>query len=215
MSANRGDDAVAKKSSSNAVKKLDEQIKKLTELDDRIEKKEVTTVIDKKRLEKELKENGPKKSSTTKKTTTSKTNNTNKTNKTNKTKNNSKNSGSKIGSKGETTKKSTTISSKGKTSNTKPKSNIKKATETTVKIKKLENEIRDLYDMEDDLGKTREFSKISDVISSKAVKVEKELNNKIENVSDSFLNKLLLIVFAIFMVFFIIFVGFIIFISTF
>lgn len=212
MSANRGDDAVAKKSSSNAVKKLDEQIKKLTELDDRIEKKEVTTVIDKKRLEKELKENGPKKSSTTKKNTTSKTNNTNKTNK---TKNNSKNSGSKIGSNGETTKKSTTNSSKSKTNNTKPKSNIKKTTETTVKIKKLENEIRDLYDREDDLGKTREFSKISDVISSKAVKVEKELNKKIENVSDSFLNKLLLIVFAIFMVFFIIFVGFIIFISTF
>lgn len=208
MSANRGDDAVAKKSSSNAVKKLDEQIKKLTELDDRIEKKEVTTVIDKKRLEKELKENGPKKSSTTKKTTTSKTNNTNKTNK---NKNNSKNSGSKS----DTTKKSTTNSSKGKTNNTKSKSNIKKATETTVKIKKLENEIRDLYDREDDLGKTREFSKISDVISSKAVKVEKELSNKIENVSDSFLKKLLLIVFAIFMVFFIIFVGFIIFISTF
>lgn len=208
MSASRGDDAVAKKSSSNAVKKLDEQIKKLTELDDRIEKKEVTTVIDKKRLEKELKENGPKKSSTTKKTTTSKTNNTNKTNK---NKNNSKNSGSKS----DTTKKSTTNSSKGKTNNTKPKSNIKKATETTVKIKKLENEIRDLYDRKDDLGKTREFSKISDVISSKAVKVEKELNKKIENVSDSFLNKLLLIVFAIFMVFFIIFVGFIIFISTF
>lgn len=183
---------MAKKSSSNAVKKIDEQIKKLTEIDEQISSVETAPVVDKTLLENELKINGPKKPSSA-------------------TKSNKK-SGNRTGG---TKKKSNEPVKNAKKMPAKKKIATDKL-DNTIKIKKLESEIRSLYNKSDEeLGKTKEMPKIVETVSKKAVNAGKGINDKLEDVSESFLNKILLIVFIIFMIFFIMFVGFVIFISTF
>lgn len=208
--------SMAKKSSGNAVAKINKQIIELTSkanIEDKesipvISKKEIETVINKTTISKSI----PRKKNT--KTCTAKI----------------KNSREKIiiadDNKKKNTKKTVT---RGKTAkkqgltNKKNTTNLKKNSvddkESTIKIKKLEKEMRSLYDRVNDIVEDLDYQKTvtntDDVILSDFLRKEKIQETKLDKVSDSFLDKILKIVFTIFMILFTTFIGFVIFVSTF
>lgn len=207
---------MAKKSSGNAVAKINKQINELTSkanIEDKesipvISKKEIETVINKTTISKSI----PRKKNA--KTSTAK----------------SKNSREKIIIADDNKKKNTNKTvTRGKTAkkqgltNKKNTTNLKKNSvddkESTIKIKKLEKEMRSLYDRVNDIVEDLDYQKTvtntDDVILSDFLRKEKIQETKLDKVSDSFLDKTLKIVFTIFMILFTTFIGFVIFVSTF
>lgn len=195
---------MAKKSSNNAIKKIDEQISNL-ESKEKVEKKESVPIINKKDIDKALIKTQISKNTISKKTNVKDKNNNHKSN-----------------------LKEYTVS---KNSNLIPKSsqksNLKEYTvsldnnlsfESNQKYQQLENKLKSLYDTVDDIVSDLEFEKIdsnNDIIINDFDIKNKDNQSKLDNVSISFLNRILKIVFFIFLILFIIFIGFVIFVSTF
>lgn len=225
--------AKAKKSSNNAIKKLDKQIDELKKVTE--DAKETIPVIDKKELEK-AKEQAveAKKTSTKKKTTTKKSSTTKK-------KTGSKTTTKKKTSSKSTTKKKTTTTKKDavvaperpKTKareitaeevkkvvekNKNSKYNKKQLTESTIKMKKLERHMRSLYDKVNSVVEDIDYVKTLDasqdvVISDIEVKENNKLT-KVDDINPDLLHRLTMILGIVFIVYAIIVIGIIIYICT-
>ncbi len=212
---------MAKKSSTNAVDKINEQIKDL----EKSKKKkyrddDVIPVFDREKLNEEIK----KKSSNSIGKKTYK--NGSKSNKKirdsvivndKKYKNDDKDNDKTI-----IRDKIVTVDSKKKNidklkSENKNSSKIKKeeglTEEETIKLKNLEEEMRDLYSS-DEFSKTKKINTISS--NKKDLKnIESRIDEKLDDVSLGLLNKTLYILLIIFCILFLLFILFIVFISTF
>ena len=229
---------MAKKSSSNAIKKLDEQIKALTP---EIEK-EALPILNKKEIDSKAKEVVEKtptkkkthKKSTTKKTTAKKTTSTKTKSSTKKTTTKSKTS--KAGTKKSTTRKKTTTKPVVKKEELKAreitaeevkrvveknkdsKYNKKELSEATLKMKKFEKHFRNLYDRVNDVVEDIDYVKTvnttEDVVISDIEKRKDDKLAKIDNINSGLLHKLTLILLGIFIVFSIIVFAIIIYICT-
>ena len=212
---------MAKKSSTNAVDKINEQIKDLEKSKKKIDKDDdVIPVFDRKKLNDEIK----KKSSNSKnKNSYKKSNKTNKKIRDNvivndkKYKNNDKDNDKTI-----IRDKIITVDSKKKNidklkSENKNNSKLKKeeglTEEETLKLKNLEEEMRDLYSSEE-FSKTKKINTISSNKNS-LKNIESRIEEKLDDVSLGLLNKTLYILLVIFCTLFLMFVLFIAFISTF
>lgn len=189
---------MAKKSSSNAVQKLDKQIKELSA--NRVdEEKEDVPVISKKDIEEVIKKTPISKSVS--KTNTSK-----------------KNVRDKIiiadVKKGKVTTKDVT-----KKTPTKVSKDTTKIEDSNNKIRKLENEMRSLYDTVNDIVEDLDYEKTvieaDDIILNDFITKEKVVETRLDKVNVTFLDRVLMVVFAIFMTLFTAFIGFVIFVSTF
>lgn len=230
---------MAKKSSSNAIKKLDEQIKTLTP---EIEK-EALPILNKKEIDSKAKEVVEKtptkkktlKKSTTKKTTAKKTTSTKTKSSTKKTTTKSK--ASKTGAKKSTTRKKTTTKpavekkeelkareitaeevKKVVEKNKDSKYNKKELSEATLKMKKFEKHFRNLYDRVNDVVEDIDYVKTvnttEDVVISDIEKRKDDKLAKIDNINSGLLHKLTIILLGIFIVFSIIVFAIIIYICT-
>lgn len=214
---------MAKKSSTNAVDKINEQIKDLEKSKKKIDKDDdVIPVFDRKKLNDEIK----KKSSNSKdKNSYKKSNKTNKKIRDNvivndkKYKNNDKDNDN---DKTIIRDKIITVDSKKKNidklkSENKNNSKLKKeeglTEEETLKLKNLEEEMRDLYSSEE-FSKTKKINTISSNKNS-LKNIEYRIDEKLDDVSLGLLNKTLYILLVIFCTLFLMFVLFISFISTF
>ncbi|MCI8460137.1 MAG: hypothetical protein HFE81_01945 [Bacilli bacterium] len=199
---------MAKKSSgTNALTKLNQQIKELS-VEKASEEKESVPVISKKDIEEVIKKT-PITKSTTKKSTSKRGNVRDKIIVADSTKTRKKVSTG-------TTKKTTNkvISNTKKIS--KPTTEVG---ESTTKIRKLEDEMRSLYDrvnnIIEDLDYEKTIVETDDIILNDFVTREKIEETKLDKVSTTFLDKMLKVVFIIFMSLFTVFIGFVIFVSTF
>ncbi len=199
---------MAKKSSgTNALTKLNQQIKELS-VEKASEEKESVPVISKKDIEEVIKKT-PITKSTTKKSTSKRGNVRDKIIVADRTKTRKKVSTG-------TTKKTTNkvISNTKKIS--KPTTEVG---ESTTKIRKLEDEMRSLYDrvnnIIEDLDYEKTIVETDDIILNDFVTREKIEETKLDKVSTTFLDKMLKVVFIIFMSLFTVFIGFVIFVSTF
>lgn len=214
---------MAKKSSTNAVDKINEQIKDLEKSKKKIDKDDdVIPVFDRKKLNDEIK----KKSSNSKnKNSYKKSNKTNKKIRDNvivndkKYKNNDKDNDN---DKTIIRDKIITVDSKKKNidklkSENKNNSKLKKeeglTEEETLKLKNLEEEMRDLYSSEE-FSKTKKINTISSNKNS-LKNIESRIDEKLDDVSLGLLNKTLYILLVIFCTLFLMFILFIAFISTF
>ena len=200
--------SMAKKSSgTNALTKLNQQIKELS-VEKASEEKESVPVISKKDIEEVIKKT-PITKSTTKKSTSKRGNVRDKIIVADSTKTRKKVSTG-------TTKKTTNkvISNTKKIS--KPTTEVG---ESTTKIRKLEDEMRSLYDrvnnIIEDLDYEKTIVETDDIILNDFVTREKIEETKLDKVSTTFLDKMLKVVFIIFMSLFTVFIGFVIFVSTF
>lgn len=94
-----------------------------------------------------------------------------------------------------------------------------KVSEDTLRINKLEEEIRSLYSFGDDVSSDLKFEKTivstNDVFIADMDLEDDVLVSRLDKVSISLLNRLLVICFAVFMVLFTAFIGLVIFVSTF
>ena len=199
---------MAKKSSgTNALTKLNQQIKELS-VEKASEEKESVPVISKKDIEEVIKKT-PITKSTTKKSTSKRGNVRDKIIVADSTK----------------TRKKVSTGTTRKTTN-KVISNTKKISkpttevgESTTKIRKLEDEMRSLYDrvnnIIEDLDYEKTIVETDDIILNDFVTREKIEETKLDKVSTTFLDKMLKVVFIIFMSLFTVFIGFVIFVSTF
>lgn len=209
---------MAKKSSTNAVDKINEQIKDLEKSKKKIDKDDdVIPVFDRKKLNDEIK----KKSSNSKnKNSYKKSNKKIRDNvivNDKKYKNNDKDNDKTI-----IRDKIITVDSKKKNidklkSENKNNSKLKKeeglTEEETLKLKNLEEEMRDLYSSEE-FSKTKKINTISSNKNS-LKNIESRIDEKLDDVSLGLLNKTLYILLVIFCTLFLMFILFIAFISTF
>mgnify|MGYP004466311147 CR=1 FL=1 len=209
---------MAKKSSTNAVDKINEQIKDLEKSKKKIDKDDdVIPVFDRKKLNDEIK----KKSSNSKnKNSYKKSNKKIRDNvivNDKKYKNNDKDNDKTI-----IRDKIITVDSKKKNidklkSENKNNSKLKKeeglTEEETLKLKNLEEEMRDLYSSEE-FSKTKKINTISSNKNS-LKNIESRIDEKLDDVSLGLLNKTLYILLVIFCTLFLMFILFIVFISTF
>lgn len=214
---------MAKKSSTNAVDKINEQIKDLEKSKKKIDKDDdVTPVFDRKKLNDEIK----KKSSNSKdKNSCKKSNKTNKKIRDNVIVNDKKYKNINKDNDNDKTiirDKIITVDSKKKNidklkSENKNNSKLKKeeglTEEETLKLKNLEEEMRDLYSSEE-FSKTKKINTISSNKNS-LKNIESRIEEKLDDVSLGLLNKTLYILLVIFCTLFLMFVLFIAFISTF
>ena len=212
---------MAKKSSTNAVDKINEQIKDLEKSKKKIDKDDdVIPVFDRKKLNDEVK----KKSSNSKdKNSYKKSNKTNKKIRDNVIVNDKKYKNiDKDNDKTMIRDKIITVDSKKKNidklkSENKNSSKLKKeeglTEEETFKLKNLEDEMRNLYSSEE-FSKTK---KINTIFSNKnsLKNIESRIDEKLDDVSLGLLNKTLYILLIIFCALFLMFILFIVFISTF
>lgn len=210
---------MAKKSSTNAVDKINEQIKDLEKSKKKIDKDDdVTPVFDRKKLNDEIK----KKSSNSKdKNSSKKSNKTNKNIRDNVIVNDKKYKNNDA-DKTIIRDKIITVDSKKKNidklkSENKNNSKLKKeeglTEKETLKLKNLEEEMRDLYSSEE-FSKTKKINTISSNKNS-LKNIESRIDEKLDDVSLGLLNKTLYILLVIFCTLFLMFVLFIAFISTF
>ena len=198
---------MAKKSSTNAVDKINEQIKDLEKSKKKIDKDDdVIPVFDRKKLNDEIK----KKSSNSKnKNSYKKSNKTNKKIRDNvivndkKYKNNDKDNDKTI-----IRDKIITVDSKKKNID-----KLKSENKNNSKLKKVEEEMRDLYSSEE-FSKTKKINTISSNKNS-LKNIESRIDEKLDDVSLGLLNKTLYILLVIFCTLFLMFILFIAFISTF
>lgn len=214
---------MAKKSSTNAVDKINEQIKDLEKSKKKIDKDDdVIPVFDRKKLNDEIK----KKSSNSKnKNSYKKSNKTNKKIRDNVIVNDKKYKNINKDNDADKTiirDKIITVDSKKKNidklkSENKNNSKLKKeeglTEEETLKLKNLEEEMRDLYSSEE-FSKTKKLNTISSNKNS-LKNIESRIDEKLDDVSLGLLNKTLYILLVIFCTLFLMFVLFIAFISTF
>lgn len=214
---------MAKKSSTNAVDKINEQIKDLENSKKKIDKDDdVTPVFDRKKLNDEIK----KKSSNSKdKNSYKKSNKTNKKIRDNVIVNDKKYKNINKDNDADKTiirDKIITVDSKKKNidklkSENKNNSKLKKeeglTEKETLKLKNLEEEMRDLYSSEE-FSKTKKINTISSNKNS-LKNIESRIDEKLDDVSLGLLNKTLYILLVIFCTLFLMFVLFIAFISTF
>ena len=214
---------MAKKSSTNAVDKINEQIKDLEKSKKKIDKDDdVIPVFDRKKLNDEIK----KKSSNSKsKNSYKKSNKTNKKIRDNVIVNDKKyknNDNDNDNDKTIIRDKIITVDSKKKNidklkSENKNNSKLKKeeglTEEETLKLKNLEEEMRDLYSSEE-FSKTKKINTISSNKNS-LKNIESRIDEKLDDVSLGLLNKTLYILLVIFCTLFLMFILFIAFISTF
>lgn len=214
---------MAKKSSTNAVDKINEQIKDLEKSKKKIDKDDdVIPVFDRKKLNDEIK----KKSSNSKdKNSYKKSNKTNKKIRDNVIVNDKKYKNINKDNDNDKTiirDKIITVDSKKKNidklkSENKNNSKLKKeeglTEEETLKLKNLEEEMRDLYSSEE-FSKTKKINTISSNKNS-LKNIESRIDEKLDDVSLGLLNKTLYILLVIFCTLFLMFVLFIAFISTF
>ena len=181
---------MAKKTSSNAVKKIDKQLDKLLK-----EKKELEDipVIDKKEIDKKIREDKRKNSTRGRASST--------------TRNSSK-------------KKRSSVSSVSKRKGVTSKRTINKKEEpkigeSTMKLQKLEIEIRSLYDKVNDVVEDIDLVKTVDesdnILIADVVVKDKELST---DDSIGFLGKVTLVLAAIFTILFIAFIIFVIYVCT-
>jgi len=206
---------VAKKSALNAIKKIDKQLNELNK-NKTVDEKEKVPVIQKRDLDSAAiksiqkkndnssKENGIKK----------KNGNSSKGNGTKKKSNYYERQQKRYrqASSCKTTNKTFINKKSGTTKNN------KKVSEATAKLNQLEDKIRDLYSKDnealDDAIKEKVVIDTKDVLVSDVV-VPTEKETKLDKISMSFLNKLLIVVTLLFTILFVGFIGFLIFITTF
>lgn len=215
---------LAKRSALNAIRKIDGQLSELNKNKSKnkaVQEKENVPIISKNDLDKAVRKAGYKKTNR-RYQQNGKNNNTN-TNKNNYSVNNKNNSNTKKSNYYERQQKRYRQTSSFKTANktfinkssVSPKN--KKVSEDTVKLHKLEDEIRNLYSKEpiilDGTTKKKVVVDTKDVLVSDVLSVEKETT--IDKISMTFLNRLLLVVTVLFTILFIAFIGFVVFITTF
>lgn len=194
---------MAKKRSSNAVEKIDGQIKELDAMNKFYEGDNGSN-LEKEKLIKKKKDNASKEKS---KDCVSRESETSKK------KASTKKSAVKVNG---TVKKSSGVRTNKEKSAKKTKT---KVSEDTLKINKLEEEIRGLYSFNNDLSSDLKFEKTivstNDAFIADVDLKDNVLVSRLDRVSISLLNRLLIICFAVFMVLFTAFIGLVIFVSTF
>lgn len=194
---------MAKKRSSNAVEKIDGQIKELVAMNKFYEGDNGSN-LEKEKLIKKKKDNASKEKS---KDCVSRESETSKK------KASTKKSAVKVNG---TVKKSSGVRTNKEKSAKKTKT---KVSEDTLKINKLEEEIRGLYSFNNDLSSDLKFEKTivstNDAFIADVDLKDNVLVSRLDRVSISLLNRLLIICFAVFMVLFTAFIGLVIFVSTF
>ncbi len=216
----------SKKSSRNAMKKIDKQLDKLLK-----EKREIddTSTVDRKEIQKKVREISHKE---VKKNTTSKNTVKNRSVKKNnrksdaivvqerkkKSNNSRKKEAIVVKERKEKPIKKKPIQKKEAPKKVKKE---KKVGESTMRLQKLEEEIRTLYDKVEDVVEDIESTKSVDVISGEnlvitdvIVKDKEELEEEPYDRGGRILNIIALILFVIFLIMFIMFIGFIIFVCT-
>lgn len=211
---------MAKKSSTNAVDKINEQIKKLENSKNKIDKDDdVIPVFDRKKINDEIKK---KSSSNKSKNYYKKSNKSKKNIRDNVIVDDKKYKNNKDIDKTIIRDKIITVESKKKNIDKLNKENrknkeIKKeeglTEEETVKLKNLEDEMRDLYSSD-------EFSKTIKINTNTSNKndlksIENRIDEKLDDVSLGVLNKILYILLIVFCALVFMFILFIVFISTF
>ncbi len=171
---------MAKRSSSKAIKKIDEQLKKLDSKNGK-EEKEKVPIIDKNEVDAKLVRKYVVKDN-----------------------NKQKNNNDKVKEKNNKSK-----------NDFKKKENLKDSSDSNIKLKELETELRCLYNEVNSIVSDFENTKKSEKNNLKNYKVrENKEELKYEN-NNTVLNKIILVLFIIFMILFITFIGFVIFVSTF
>ena len=226
--------AKSKKSSSNAIKKLDKQIKDLTV------EKEVEEKINKKDLEQAVKKaTTPKKSTTKKANSSTKKKTTAKKSTAKKTTTKNKTTSKKTATKKTTTKKNVKkeavvaperekkVTAREITAeevkkvvekNKNSKYNKKQLSESTMKMKKLERHMRSLYDkvssVVEDIDYVKTIDSKQDVMIADVEAKNQNILSKVDDLSTLLLHKLTMILGVIFIVYAIIVIGIIIYICT-
>lgn len=218
----------SKKSNKNAMKKIDKQLDKLLK-----EKKEIEDIpiISRKEINKKaIQKNNDKKTTSQKVNKTSSSNNKKQVTKKNNRKSEAIVVKERKGKNSKKKKKVAVVVPERKTNIQKNKpiekkelpkkvERVKKVSESTIKLQKLEEEIRTLYEKEEFNKAETESTKTIDVVPDNDIIISDVINHKddIENDYDSgnrVLNIIILILFIIFLIMFLIFIGFIIYVCT-